>query len=261
MTMPQDANTDVEQLWRTVLTEGHRSRLAVFPGGPRCLGCQVPVGGLGGTVLHPFGKGIPSRKNPNFCNLCDDVLPRGGAEVDIAVLFADVRGSTALGEKLGPRAFADLMNRFYDTATHALVEHNAMIDKMLGDEVMALFLPVIGEHRLQCVLAAEHLLRGLGYGRNAEPWLDVGISVHAGPAYVGKIGTEGVSDFTALGDTINTAARLQAEAKPGQIIISEDLYRDVADRYPNVERRVLNVRGRDEAIAVRVIEPTVPAAR
>ncbi len=69
-------------------------------------------------------------------------MPRGGAEVDIAVLFADVRGSTGLGERMGATAFAALLYRFYRTATDGLLAHNAVIDKMVGDEVMALFFPL-----------------------------------------------------------------------------------------------------------------------
>ena len=144
------------------------------------------------------------------------MLPPGGAEVDIAVLFADVRGSTELGEGMGAGEFAAMLNRFYHTASHALLDHKAMIDKMVGDEVMALFIqgPTGADYRTQAVLGAVELMRGLGYGRG-EPTLPVGIGVHAGPAYVGKVGTSEVHDFTALGDTVNTAARLQAEAGPG----------------------------------------------
>ena len=76
--------------------------------------------GLGGRIVHVTSGIHQSRKNPSFCNLCDDALPQGGAEVDIAVLFADLRGSTGLAEKLGPSAFADLLNRFYASASQAI---------------------------------------------------------------------------------------------------------------------------------------------
>ena len=184
------------------------------------------------------------------------MLPPGGAEIDIAVLFADVRGSTELGESMGAGAFAAMLNRFYQAASHALLEHKAMIDKMVGDEVMALFIkgPTGPDYRKDAVRSAVDLMREMGYGRG-EPWLAVGIGVHAGPAYVGKVGTSEIHDFTALGDTVNTAARLQAEAQPGEVIIGEELYADVASEFPGLEKRELNVKGKAEPIAVRVLHP------
>ena len=142
------------------------------------------------------------------------------------MLFADVRGSTALAESMGPREFAMLLNRFYQAATNGLSAHDAVIDKMIGDEVMAIFfLGAAGQaYRRSSVLAAEAVISSLGYGSASEPWLPVGIGVHAGPAYVGKVGSGNVNDFTALGDTINVAARLQAEAAAGEIVISEPVY-------------------------------------
>ena len=182
------------------------------------------------------------------------MLPPGGAEVDIAVLFADVRGSTELGESMGAVAFASMLNRFYATASHTLLDHRAMIDKMVGDEVMALYIqgPTGPNYRQAAVLSAVELLRAMGYGKG-EPWLPIGIGVHAGPAYVGKVGTSEIQDFTALGDTVNTTARLQAEAKPGEVIISEELYASVASEFPDLERRSLEVKGKAEPVAVRVL--------
>ncbi len=187
------------------------------------------------------------------------MLPPGGAEVDIAVLFADIRGSTGLGETLGPTGFANLLNRFYRIATDVLVHHNAIIDKMIGDEVMAWLPPVSGpDYRRRALIAAEEILRGVGFGSKEGPWLPLGVGVNAGLAYVGKVGTEGVGDLTALGDTVNTAARLQAEAKAGDIVMSEELYQEVADRHPSAERRVLELRGKDAAFAARVISMNLP---
>jgi adenylate cyclase len=148
-----------------------------------------------------------SRGSPNICNICDELLPRGGAEVEIGVLFGDVRGSTALGESMGASAFAALLNRFYGAAMGPLLEHDAVIDKMVGDEVMALFIPSVAgpDYGGAAVRAAENLMRAVGYGGEEDAWLPLGIGVTVGTAYVGKVGTEGINDFTALGDTVNTA--------------------------------------------------------
>ena len=182
-------------------------------------------------------------------------MPPGGAEIDIAVLFADVRGSTSLAERIGPTSFAKLLNRFYQAATDSLVAHNAIIDKMIGDEVMALFVPAISgkEYRRASVLAAKDLMRAVGFGGKGEAWLPLGIGLHAGLAYVGKVGTSTVNDFTALGDTVNSAARLQAEAAAGEIVLSETVYQEASDLYPGLEQRTVALRGKAEAITIRVI--------
>lgn len=256
-----ERDPEIEAIWRSVLIEGHRSKFYErLPSSPRCAVCAVPFGGLGGMLMGIRGY-KPSRKNPNFCNLCDDRLPRGGAEIDLAVLFADVRGSTGMGERLGPSAFASLLNRFYKAATEVLLAHNAMIDKMIGDEVMALFIPAVSgpQYRSIAVRAAVDLVRAVGFGGGREPWLPLGIGVHAGLAYVGKVGTEGVSDYTALGDTINTGSRLQAEAGPGEVVVSEEVYQEVAGSYPGAEQRVVTLRGKEEATPIRILRPAALA--
>lgn len=125
---------------------------------------------------------------------------------------------------------------------------------MIGDEVMAFWIPAIGtDYRRYAVDAAEEIIRAVGYHGTGEPWLTVGVGVHAGNAFAGKIGSSGVHDFTVLGDTVNTAARLQAEAAGGEIVPSEAIYQDVADNYPGLEKQTLNLRGREEPLAVRVL--------
>jgi adenylate cyclase len=247
---------EAEAIWREVLTEGHRSRWAFLPGSPRCAGCLEPFGGVGGRVMAMMGH-RRSRKNPNLCNLCDDILPQGGAEVDIAVLFADVRGSTTLAEKVGARAFAETLNRFYHVATEVLINHNALIDKMIGDEVMALFIPSVCEsqHRRRAAESAVRLAREVDRLRLGEEPLPVGIGVHAGPAFVGKIGSSVVHDFTALGDTVNTAARLQAEAAAGEVAVSEAIYAAAEDQFPGATQRQVNLRGKAEEFALHIYRP------
>ena len=144
----------------------------------------------------------------------------------------------------------------YNCLVHIIRLHNGMIDKMIGDEVMALFIPVSGpDYRSAPVRVAEGIMRDIGYGGSGDPWLPLGIGIHAGTAYVGKVATLEVNDFTAIGDTVNVAARLQAEAKAGDIVLSEAAYGEVSDRYPNLEQMTISVRGRDDTISVRTITP------
>ena len=195
--------------------------------------------------------------SPNVCNRCEDAMPLGGAEVDTAILFADIRGSTALAEQMGAAAYAALVNRFYRASAHVMaVEQQGWIDKFVGDELMGLYIPAMGpDYRAHSVASGVGILRAVGYARGETPWLPLAVGVHAGPAFVGKMGLDGSSAVTALGDTVNAAARIQAQAAAGELLISEDLYPSVQDTYPDIERRTLVLRGREGTVDVRVLRP------
>ena len=248
------AKKSAEEVWRHLLTEHHlQSPLSWLPHAPRCAICSVPFEGVGGALAHAVGY-RRWNKNPTLCNQCVTHMPDGGLEVDVAIMFADLRGSTSLGEQLEPRAFAEILNRFYRLAIDVLSPHRPIIDKMIGDEVMAFFVSMGSEsYRSSAVAAATELMRRFPEVLPEEETPRLGIGLNAGLAYVGKVGEGEVSDFTALGDTINVGARLQAEAKAGEIIMSEDLYESVASAYPDLERRVLHLRGREETTTVRVM--------
>jgi adenylate cyclase len=255
-------SSNVEDEWRKVLVTGHRPLVLSrhvwrhVPSAPRCKVCANPVAGIGGRIARVAGYGR-SRKNPNLCGRCCDVLPPGGAEVDIGVLFADVRGSTALGERASASDYAELLNRFYAVATQALLRHDGLIDKLIGDEAMGLFIPGVAgpDYRRKAVTAALDLLRGVGYGSPGGPWLTVGVGVNAGQAYVGNVGTE-VVDFTALGDPVNVAAHLQGTAGGGEIVVAADVHDDVGELLPGARPRTIEVRGREapNSVVVQRIE-------
>ncbi len=138
----------------------------------------------------------------------------------------------------------------------ALIPNRAIIDKMIGDEVMAFFVPA-AKLPLQttAVDTAEKILRGVGYGSGSEPWLPVGIGINHGEAYVGKVGTGDVNDFTALGDTVNTAAHLQSEAAAGQIVVSESVYSELGSAYAGIPSKEVDVRGREEKFGIHILKP------
>jgi adenylate cyclase len=173
------------------------------------------------------------------------------------VLFADVRGSTGRAEQLGPSAYAGELNRFYRAATEALIRSDAIIDKLIGDEVMALFIPGIcgPAYRRRPAEAAMALVRAVGYGQSGEPWMPIGVAVNSGLAYVGNVGSAGVVDFTALGDAVNTAARLASTAGAGEVLLSEAVYAAIADELPDLECRNLTLRGKEAPVAARVLGP------
>jgi adenylate cyclase len=248
-------DADPEVYWSAVLIDGvHKLRLGQrmfrrLPSAPRCKMCHNPFSGWGGRMCRLVGH-TPSRKNPNLCAACCDDLPAGGIELDVAVLFADVRGSTGLAEAMAPADFAALLQRFYVAATEVLVRHDAIVDKLIGDEVMAFFVPGIAGpgYRRRAVESA------LALAAEARAWLPLGIAVHAGPAFVGNVG-EAVVDFTALGDTVNAAARLQAEAAAGEVIVSDAAHDAAWDILPAAERRSVTLRGRNEPLDVLVVRP------
>jgi adenylate cyclase len=224
-----------------------------LPSAPRCKVCNNPFGGPAGRVLAAAGFS-PSRKNPNLCSRCCDVLPPGGAEVDIAVLFADIRGSTALGQRGAAADFAGLLNQFYTAATRTLLRHDAVIDKLIGDEVMAFFVRGISgpQYRRRAVLAGRELLEAVGYGSDKKPWLQLGVAVNAGVAYVGNVGGA-VVDFTALGDPVNVSARMQQHAAGGELLVASGVADELTGMSP---RRRLNLRGYDRPTEVFVLKTT-----
>jgi adenylate cyclase len=264
---PAEAQADAAAIerWRKILSEGHRPihlahRLFRYlPSPPRCKICHNPFGGVGGKLVGLLGF-ARSRKNPNLCAMCCDRLPPGGIELDIAVLFADLRGSTAIGERLEPGAYAALLNRFYNAATEVLVRHDAIIDKLIGDEVMALFIPGIcgPTYHRRAAQAVFALLEAAGYSATGSAWMPIGAAVNSGVAYVGNVGGDNVVDFTALGDPVNTAARLASVAAAGEALLSETVYASVEREFPNLERRTLSLRGREAPVDVRVLHPSVP---
>jgi len=245
--------------WRDVLLGIHpglyrkRRLFKVIPTEPRCKFCNAPFHGIGGTLMSMIGRRQYS-KNPLFCEACL-TDPVEGVEVEITMLFADVRGSTTLAEGMSASDFGGLMNRFYDTASRILVDSLAVIDKFVGDEVIGLYIPGLAgaDHSKRAIHAAEELLDATGHKGN-RPWLPIGVGIHTGNVYVSLIGSEGgAGDMTALGDSMNITARLASQAGAGEILVSESTYNQAALK-ENVEKRTLELKGRSEPVHVHVLK-------
>jgi adenylate cyclase len=249
-----------DPLWKAILegTAGGfgsgRRFLRLIPSSPRCKLCSAPFAGLGALPMRLIDRG-PWAKNPTICGFCFKVLERGrgGAEIELTLLFADIRGSTTLGESMGAGAFHGLMGRFYREMTEVLLAHDAVLDKFVGDEVVALFIPALTgtDHAGRAVETAREMLRVTGHGDGSVPWAPLGIGIHTGPAYVGVVG-DTVTDFTALGDTVNVTARLASAAAAGEILVSVDTCAQ-ADLPTDLETRHLSLRGRQQPLDVRVL--------
>jgi len=245
-----------------MLTEGdagiRRARrfLSLIPSSPRCKLCNAPFKGIGGSLMHMLGRD-QSRYNPRYCEPCAQFENPGGAEVVLTMLFADVRGSTRLAEKMSPLEFSRLVNRFYAVATDVLIRTDAMVDRLVGDEVIGLYLPGMAgqEHPRKAITAAQNLLEQTGHRDSNGPWIPVGIGVHTGLAYVGVVGggDDGPTDFTALGDNVNITARLASQASPGEVLISDAAYTASNLNLENIERQNMELKGKSELTDVHVL--------
>lgn len=201
-----------------------------LPSSPRCGICGAPFAGAGGRLIRPLGY-RPSRKNPQICATCVELAPPGGITTETGVLFADLRGFTSLTERSDPQEVSALLRRFYACAEDVLFP-KAIIDKLIGDEVMALYLPFYGKLDDPAALMLEQadgLLRRVGYGTVEGPFAEVGIGLDLGEAFVGNVGERSLFDFTAIGDVVNVAARLQGEARGGEIVLSARLAERLAE--------------------------------
>lgn len=240
---------------------GFRKAFRHIPTTPRCKLCAAPFGGAGGAVLRHFGFGrLPG--NPAICTNCImDFRKKGvtGAEIPVTLLFADVRGSTAIAEHMRPAEFRAFLDRFYTLGTETILRNDGLVDKLVGDEVIGLFFGGVSgpEHARAAVTAATELVARAGRD-DASPVgpIPIGAGVHTGEAYVGTTGPVGaVDDFTALGDVVNTTARLASTAGRGELLVSVAAAAAAGHAIDGLERRTLEVRGRHEPVDVVVIRP------
>ncbi|HET9589074.1 MAG TPA: adenylate/guanylate cyclase domain-containing protein [Anaerolineales bacterium] len=225
----------------------------VLPRDPRCKFCNAPFQGVGGLIARTlFGK-QRSALNPRYCNLCE-VASRefpGGAEVEMSMLFIDVRGSTALSEQMSPTEFSRLINRFYTGATKIIVEEDGLVEKLAGDSVAAFWgAGFAGPNYVErTIKVAQKLLAEMRRQR-----IPVGIGVHSGVAFFGAMGAaEGLTEISAIGDEVNLAARLASKAAAGEIILSEQALRAAGIDGSDLESRTLELKGISEPVQARVM--------
>lgn len=250
---PADPGSERDaEFWRLFLTRGDSNERKVrnlfrrLPHGPRCKLCAAPFDGAGGTLMRMIGK-RQSTQNPMMCSSCFDFMlaHHGGAEIEVTLLFADIRGSTTIAETMAPADYRALLDRFYAAASAAVFANDGSIDKFVGDELMAIFFPLLSgnDHVGHSIDAARAVLVATGHADPSGPWLPVGAGVHTGVAWVGSIGDEAHAELTAVGDVVNTAARIAAAAGPGEVLISADAA-VVAGLDAGLARRTLELKGK-----------------
>jgi adenylate cyclase len=258
---PSDPLPPSDERWRQLLVDqapflGTRRWHARIPSSPRCKLCAAPFSGPGGLVMR-FAGHARWPKNPKYCTACFRMLTsnHGGAEIECSLLFADVRGSTSLAERMSPREFNRLMGRFYDTATAVLVDHDGIVDKFVGDEIIGIFVPSMASaaHTARAVDAARTLLAETGVGSPPGPWVPIGIGVNAGVAYVGSIGDASDTEMTAMGDVVKVTARLASVAVAGEILVTTAAAA-AAGLPADLPRRSLQLKGKSQDTEVVVVK-------
>ena len=204
-------------------------------------------------------KGIkPSALNPRYCNDCELVSEDhpGGAEADVALLFADIRGSTTLAETMEPADYSAVISRYFSEASHVLIHSGALIDNLAGDGVNAIYARgFAGDHYVRKAIdAGLHLLEVTGHGPGREPWVPIGVGVHWGRAFVGGIGEAGrLVTISALGDSVNVAARLASVAAKGEAVVSEAACQQAGLDCHDYPSKQLKLKGRAEPVTAHVI--------
>lgn len=258
-------NLTPEEWWRGVLTgvdpalpaRTLRNIFRLIPNGPRCKFCNGPYHGIGGAIFRMMGKG-PSSLTPQLCNQCYGLTSQhiGESEIELTMLFADVRGSTPLAESMSPMAYSKLISRFFEVANRVFIRSDALLNRLVGDQVIGLYVPGFAgpNHRGKAIQAAQELLRETGHESANGPWLPIGAGVHTGVAFLGSVGSnENAVDIAVLGDAPNVAARLSSSAATGEILISDNAYvRDM--KLEKLEKRQLTLKGKSQPINVYVMK-------
>lgn len=272
--VPQSEYSNLNsEVWRTYLTTGgtlkgmqlpwfeHPFFKPIFraiPSDPRCQICYIPFNGIGGFISRRLLDVKPSALNPHMCDVCERFAERfpGGVELEVTILFADIRGSTPLAEQMETREFSELIHRFYLAGTKALYSNNALIEKFVGDGLAAFFAPAFAgpNHARTAIKAGKEILRATGNVPGDTPLVPVGVGVNTGVAYIGSMKMEGGrTDITILGDTVNTTARLCSEAAPGELLVGKNAMEMSGLPMDKYELRKLSLKGKQEIVDAWVV--------
>jgi adenylate cyclase len=185
----------------------------------------------------------------------------GGINQRITVLFADIRGFTRLSEHAQPEKVVQLLNKYFSAMTDIIFAHGGTLDKYIGDGLMALFgaptaTPQDATNALNTAVAMQRRITGINEELRAEgfPEIGAGIGLHTGEATVGYIGSERRSEYTAIGDTVNLASRLESNAKGGQILLSAETAQAAGSRYTLRPLEPIMVKNRTQPVPLFDVE-------
>lgn len=196
-------------------------------------------------------------------NIVDEVLSNanslelGGAQQDVCILFCDIRGFTAMSEKLRPSEVVYILNHYFEAMIDVVFRHGGTLDKIIGDELMVLYgVPVQTKNDIDnAVATAFDMFKALSQfnkklSKEGFPELKIGIGINFGPVVCGNIGSKRQMNYTVIGDAVNVAARLCSNAKPGEILISQAIHAGAQNKSPFTRQSPLKVKGKSEALEV-----------
>ncbi len=236
-----------------------RGLYGLLPGRPRCVQCNVPLAGVGTLIAGPILGLRPSAFTPLLCNGCEQMILKseGGAEVELSLLFADIRGSTTLAEETPPAEYTKFIQRFYKAGSGVLINRYALVNRLAGDELIGLFVPRFAghDHAKVAIQAGIDILKATGHADPDGPWAPVGIGVHTGRAYVGAVGSQdGVNEIAVLGNAANLTARLSSSAVKGEVLVSDEAAAAAEWTDAGTEKRELQLKGISKPVQVRVAQ-------
>jgi len=208
-------------------------------------------------VIAAFKKYVAPEVVDEIAKKGDFKIQLGGENRDIAVLFVDIRGFTTMSEVLSPEEVVAILNRYLNLTTNAIFKNKGTLDKFVGDATMAVFNSPfdLEDYVFKAVCAAMDIVEGGAalekellekFGRT----VGFGVGVNCGEAVVGNVGCEFRMDYTAIGDTVNTAARLESNAKKGQVLISGEVYERIKDRIEVEEVGEIPLKGKSKGVFV-----------
>ena len=214
-------------------------------------------------ITRIFGRYVAPQVVDQILTVGEENLKLGGTRRHITILFIDIRGFTPLSEKLPPEGVVAVLNEYFEIVTRCIFENKGTIDKFIGDAAMVLFnAPLdLEDHSLWAVKAARAITReGAALQKKVLEMsgvtLHFGIGINTGDAVVGNIGAENRMDYTAIGDAVNLAARLESNAKPGQVLVSESVYEEVAGRIPLEPMGEISVKGKSKPVKIYQLAAT-----
>ncbi|MER2108878.1 MAG: adenylate/guanylate cyclase domain-containing protein [Solibacillus sp.] len=208
-------------------------------------------------ITSIFGRYVAPQVVNEILENGEDGLKLGGSRKDVTILFVDIRGFTTLSERVEPEEIVEILNEYLDLTANCVFDYGGTLDKFIGDATMAIYnapLP-LEEHALQAVRSAWAMKeKSIALQQQLEERfgksVQFGIGIHSGAAVIGNIGSKTRMDYTAIGDTVNTAARLESNSKPGQIIISETVYEQVKDHIVVHSLGEIHVKGKVQGILI-----------
>jgi adenylate cyclase len=210
-------------------------------------------------VMDTFGRFVSAEVRDEIMDMAlqdPDLIRPGGRQMEISILFADIRGFTTMSEELPPSEVVDILNQYLDSMEEQVFEHGGTLDKYTGDGMMVLFgapleQPDHAQRAVKVALAMQRAAADVSRRRGDVRWKVIyGIGITTGPAVVGHIGSKRRLDYTAVGDTVNLAARLEGIAPPGAILINRATFEAVKDIAVIEELEPKKIKGKAEPVAV-----------